>query len=345
MKLSICVLFCDKDCHMAEVLSNKIINSAVSAVDKEVLFLDNRENNHDELHFNKGVKVYKAGSNLYQLQGRKFLVSKATGDYIWFIDADDDIYFVDQDIVDLADKLTYDVIIFSYSYEGFPFKDWKQKEFGPGYPINEKYGAMAWNKWFRRSILEKVETYVSDGLKVIASEDLILVVGASKFSQKSIYVPDILYNFNTTVSVSGCKSIHDIEAFKHIMFGRDDADKIMKTIVGDEYSFHTIFLNDAIFFLYKAGICDQNIQDEALDILEKEFGLELLVEAWKTSQYMMDLKQSYVLWRKMQKKWTDIFDYFAINVYTDNNSILTITHNDGTIETMTVEELNKLIEW
>src|SRR5574344_242833 len=343
MKLSICVLFCDKDCHLAELLSNKIYNNTAGINDKEILFLDNKENNHDELHFNECVKLYTMGYNAYQLQGRKFLISKATGDYIWFIDADDDIYFVDNEILDVADKLIYDTIIFSYTYEHVPFKDWKIKEYGADYAMNDKYGAMAWNKWFKRDILLRVEEYVPENLKVIASEDLILVMGASKFSKKSIYLPDILYNFNTEASMSGCKSIHDIESFKHIMFGMKDADKIMKRILGDNYDMHTIQCNDAIFFLYKAGICDQNIQDEALDIIINEFDISILIESWSTSQYLMNLKQSYILWNKLEKRFPKKFDYFAIGTYSRDDSVITTTHADGTIETITVGELKSLI--
>lgn len=342
MKLSICVLFCDKDCHLAEKLSEKIVSCCSGVFDKEILFLDNRENNHDELHFNEDVKVFSAGYNTYQLQGRKFLVSKATGDYIWFIDADDDIFYVDNDFLSIANQLKYDVISFSYMYENLPNKEWKKAEFGPEYHINEKYGAQAWNKWFKRDILNKVETYVPEGLKVVASEDLILVVGASKFAQNSIYVPDILYKFNTEASMSGCKSIHSIDAFKHIMFGREDANKVMLSIVGDEYSFKTITTNDATFFLYKAGICDNDLQEQALDILEQQFSLDTLVDAWATSQYMMDLKQSYIIWYRLNKRWPNRFKYYAIAQYSRDDSEIIQTKPDGTRIVTTVGELKRL---
>lgn len=344
MKLSICVLFCDKDCHLAEKLSYKLSSCTIGIFDKEILFLDNRENNHDELHFNNEVKVFSAGYNTYQLQGRKFLVSKATGDYIWFIDADDDIYFVDNDFLEIANEMKYDVIAFSFMYEDVPNKEWKRAEFGPEYPLNEKYGAQAWNKWFKRSILDKVESYVPDGLKVIASEDLILVVGASKFAKSSIFIPDILYKFNTEASMSGCKSIHDIEAFKHIMFGREDANKVMLSIVGDKYNFDTITTNDAVFFLYKAGICDRELQEQALDILAEEFGVDYLIKAWSTSEYMLDLVQSYVIWTKLDRRWPNKFSYYAITQYSRDDSEITQVKPDGTKTIMTVGELKSFIK-
>ena len=86
MRLSIIIIFCDKD---FKYLSN-IINNVEKfiKVEHEIILVDNR---NDQTPFETKYKVVSKGKNCYIFEGRRIGLDAATGDYVWFIDVDDEI--------------------------------------------------------------------------------------------------------------------------------------------------------------------------------------------------------------------------------------------------------------
>ena len=93
MLLSICILFCDKDQHYIPSLLKNIKEKC--QVKYEVVLIDNRKNKSVPL--NVDARIYPC-DKLGQWNGRRLAISKAKGDYIWFIDADDSINEVPKSI-------------------------------------------------------------------------------------------------------------------------------------------------------------------------------------------------------------------------------------------------------
>src|SRR5574344_770331 len=328
MKLTVAMLFCDKDCHLAEKMSYRLASNLASIADKEIIFLDNREANTDELKFDNSVTVYSEGKNLYQLEGRKYLINKAKGDYIWFVDADDTTYYVDRELVDNIGD--YDTIIFSYIYGDYPFGRWKREWLKPLESISEVYGAMAWNKWFKTSLLKKVEEYVPDNLNIVASEDLILNVGASIFGNGAEYYPCTLYKFNVENSQSGCTHIDDINVLKHIMLGHKEANDIMlKMCEGSTFTLSDIWIKDANFFLYKVSQCSNDIIREAFNYVVNEFDLDTLKKAWEITQLWAEPIDAMKVFYLLDNKWPDEFNFWFKEAIDNNDGTIEVTAESG----------------
>ena len=86
MKLSVVIIFCDKDFKYLDSMI-KMVEKFVTA-EHEIILVDNRNNQEP---FETNYKVVSKGSNCYIFEGRRLGLDAASGDYIWFVDVDDEI--------------------------------------------------------------------------------------------------------------------------------------------------------------------------------------------------------------------------------------------------------------
>ena len=164
MKISCIILFCDRDyIYIPELLNNIHENLKI---DHEIILVDNREEYKDidiEIPDEIDVSYIDMGRNFRQLQARKFASQNATGDYIWFIDADDNILEVNDSIERrIIDRKFPDMIVFNYN-EGYTEKDFNtvlhfdDTQFYTIGLINKSMRKMIdvfnWNKWYKKDII------------------------------------------------------------------------------------------------------------------------------------------------------------------------------------------------
>ena len=108
--LSIGVTVCDKDFHLLSFLLEQIEERV--KVEHEVIIIDNRE---QMLNVETTWQpTFKFGYNAFQFNARAKIIELAKGDYIWFIDGDDE--------VDYVDSFDYKEDIIVFSYESYPVR-------------------------------------------------------------------------------------------------------------------------------------------------------------------------------------------------------------------------------
>lgn len=157
IKVSIIMLFCDKDvCYLERQL--KRIKKYVKQ-EHEVLLLDNRvEDKTDISNLEKYYdKLFCYNMNCYNY-GRLRLVNEAQGEYIWFVDVDDLVFELPEEINDI--HLT-DVIVFDYRFETDSNKQPDRKG---------DLNFALWNKLYRTKICKKMASLL-DGTKQISIFD------------------------------------------------------------------------------------------------------------------------------------------------------------------------------
>ena len=137
MKLSIVLTFCDKDYHYINDFLKDIKNKV--KIEHEILLVDNRINNKEELpdkELYDKVLVFSNKSNF----GRHKAVFEVTGDRIWFIDADDEIYEIDESFEEYLGG--------EEEYIQFLYLDYKEQFFANG-------NCSLWNKWLKTDVCKE----------------------------------------------------------------------------------------------------------------------------------------------------------------------------------------------
>ena len=275
-KLSIVILFCDKDYKfLPDLLKN--INEAIK-INYEIILIDNREK-----EYNKDLKVngyhfsiYQFGYNATQVQGRKKGIELATGKYIWFVDADDKVKSV------ACEKLlneNYDIIVFN-SNSICSFRErLLTKE------IFNNSGVQLWNKWIKREVLQKVEAHITDNIYGSASEDTLLVIGSLKYGKSILFTTEDIYYYDKERSFCCRPEIKDVEHFKRIINGHDvitnciinmlSAEDKSKLELGD------FLVNDCSFFIDKLAIANKEIIEDCINILSEYFTEDQIIKAWR----------------------------------------------------------------
>lgn len=122
-------------------------------VDFEVIIVDNRDVKKSDLIYYGKSKIVNADGNKGILEGRRLGFENCTGDYVWFVDIDDNIL----DVIN-KDYGSADIIEFPFFSEGaFLYKSpelIKQENF---WSVDKflKITVYLWNKWIKAEVLKK----------------------------------------------------------------------------------------------------------------------------------------------------------------------------------------------
>lgn len=306
-KLTIIMCFCDKDFCYLENMLNQIKNKIL--VNHEILLLDNRENNKEQINIDKSLytKIYSFGFNGYNFSRIK-LIKYATGNYIWFIDCDDEIVETIDDSF-LPEK-DYDVIEFYFDDElgtfGKYFRD-----------VN--YVSVFWNKWIKKDFCENAWKGL-ENYKISFGDDIILIGILKENNIENSYIrkEKTIYNYRNDRS-SLWNSEISIENFRNSLFGFFDGLKIIREKTTNkkiENNYYKSFLN----VIYARAIKDFN--NTFVDFL-----FEFNIPASDVYKYMCSInaKKEEILFvlKKYKSNRPDIFDlsrdinvYYAINQLT-----------------------------
>lgn len=260
--VTIGILFCDNDVKYLFPLLKKI-KSRIT-IDHELIFFDNRNDTSSDISCIDGYKVLNTGNgNMYQVEGRKQIVYAAQGDYVWFIDCDDEPLIIDHKITELLDK-EYDAYCFGWASDtehDVNTNLYKKDELLTG-DIVKQYSHIAmpalWNKLIKTEVLLKAEELIPEGIKASAGEDLMLVALALKFCSTLYICTQEIYKNN---SKHGSSPITDYslcyDKFERCAFGHADTMSIIINNIPDNKD---IVLGDVNYFLMKLS----KTKDEAV---------------------------------------------------------------------------------
>lgn len=255
--------------------NQKYLKSFLKTLDRvqvkhEVIIVDNRDKKDKDLEFDyKDAVLVKTEKNLGILSGRREGFKKCSGDYIWFVDIDDEVINVTN-----KDYGDYDIINFNFS-------DGYQLSFSPSNTIRDKdvcttetyqnINCMLWNKWIKRDILERAYSLLSDFFCVY-SEDVLVVFAALEFA-KSVRVlnskPIYKHTINDT-SVTG-KKIKTKADVDRLFVGFDGVQNEARHL-----KLGNLLQKDCFFYLEIAVKADDKIKNYFLQVLFKKFGKEVV---------------------------------------------------------------------
>ena len=250
MKLSVVIVTCDKDYFN---LDNLLKQAKNQKIDVETVVCDNR--NYKDSKPDCDVYINMHG-NKYQFEARRQAMYKATGDYVWFVDGDDEILEIDDKIIDEMNKGT-EVIAFSY------YDDADKNE--PGcVKSNNVADWQLYNKFFKSTVIERVRDWFPKDKIIVANEDFIINKKLQMHAESKAELPEsIPYRFSFRVTVSGKKNL-TLDEFKHITTGLDYSQELMALLdcpVNYDWYFE------------KALLCDE--PTEAFTILKNIFTEEI----------------------------------------------------------------------
>lgn len=212
-KLSIIVLFCDKDKQYIPELLKQI--RAKVKIPHEVVLIDNCtdpiEPEGDDF------KYYAFGYNAYQTMGRKKGVELASGDYTWFVDADDELLTVSAEDVKLLEE-NNDLVVFNVRGLNLTCPE-IEKDFVVEGDLLQPifYRAIVktlWNKWIRTGILRKVEKAIPKNSNTCALEDSLLWLGSLFYGKRMKFTTKAFYLNRFDRGYTGRKTVDSVEAYK-----------------------------------------------------------------------------------------------------------------------------------
>ena len=222
--LTIGITICDHDFKNCSNILEEIKERVT--VPHEVIIIDNREEYINEP--TEWKPTFSFGYNAYQFSARAKIIELAKGDYIWFIDGDDGIGYVN--------NLNYEEDIIAFSFVVYPItnvhlepKVYTENLFT--YEMANEIRHVLWNKFYKKSLFPKdfINKYV--GVKMVTSEDTIWNYVALK-NAKSLRVVDelIYYHKEGLTNRVGAVTLEEIES---LLTGFDDMQKITKEVLGD----------------------------------------------------------------------------------------------------------------
>lgn len=289
-KLSIIVLFCDKDYKYIPSLLKQMNDKLCCWF--EVILVDNREKYKDieikEIEDFKSVNnlIYiDSGKNVAQLAAKKNALEYAKGDYVWFFDADDEMCdCISQTFLDKCDS---DFIIFNYGFKepGVYIKDdriiykectdeyktiYNKSKFRDADFLNENC-CTAWNKWIKREIVNQIFIPVKKDKKVSCNEDVYLCSAALNKSKSVQLMPHYIY-MNRPDRGNSNNFIDSFENFEKVIQGWKESLDLFKYEFPKScnlFDYEEKRKSDIAYFLNRYYNCDDSIKEKVINrILE-----------------------------------------------------------------------------
>lgn len=188
--ITIGITFCDKDYQYYDRLVEQIKERV--KLPYEIIVIDNTEGNKLE-----DKADFAFGYNAFQFAARYKIIKLAKGDYIWFIDGDDEILGLDY----ISDS---DVIIFDYNEEDKedPVEDkvYDCDFMSVEFLYSESKGAL-WNKLIKKSCFDNMDDYIDNPLlKVVSMEDTFYCCLAFKSAKTVESNHRVIYKHNPGLS-------------------------------------------------------------------------------------------------------------------------------------------------
>ena len=230
--LSIGITVCDKDYKLCDKLLRQI--SEKVKVEHEVIIIDNREQFVAEK--TSWTPSYSFGYNAYQFSARAKIIETARGNYIWFIDGDDDIGEID------SFDWSEDIIAFSYST--YPVGDVHIKEdlitqdvFS--YETSVIIKPVLWNKIIKKRLFTEEFINKYRNLKIVTNEDTLWCYEALRHADSVRIIDKIIYQHN--LGLSNKQDSFSEDNLKEITTGYKEMAEILREVIKDDNFFKKSF--------------------------------------------------------------------------------------------------------
>lgn len=280
LKLSIICLVYDGN--------TKYLSSFVNMTKKidfkhEVVIVDNRENKTKPLKYNlDDAVIVESEHNVGILDGRRLGFEKSSGDYIWFVDIDDEIMDVyDRDFGD------YDIIKFPAYSDNYLRDD----DFNPLVTVRDgvctletlgRLNVMLWDKWFKREVIENVYARLPS-FYCVYNEDTLVTLTALEYA-KSVRIIGTrpMYRHRTNADSTTLKRFKTKEDVDCIFIGFDEAVKVLpllklKVRPNDKYNVQ--------YYMRIADNAHDCIKKYFVETLVDKFGYKVVSDLISTEFY------------------------------------------------------------
>ncbi len=265
IRLTIGITVCDNDFENCSELLKQI--SERIKIPHEVIIIDNREKCKDSE--TEWQASYSFGYNAYQFSARAKIFELAKGEYIWFIDGDDEIGTVDH--FDYEE----DIIVFSYST--YPVGDVHISEQKPdklfSYETSCLIRPVLWNKFIKRSLFSKAFIEKSN-VKIVTNEDTLWCYEALRHAKSLKIVDEIIYHHKE--GLSNKQRDIDIKDLQTLVTGFDVMQNLMREVIDDDYFYFRSIkdtINHVMSFVPKTKDMEKSLSFME-HIIPKEYFLE-----------------------------------------------------------------------
>lgn len=209
--LTIGITFWEKDYQLFDSVISQI-NEKVK-VPFELIVIDNTEGNK------LGDKAtFAFGYNAHQFAARYKIIKLAKGDYIWFVDGDDEVLEID----DTLFAEPFDMLCASYISRGLTktlqVQEWNNDDHW-GLMQNDISQAL-WNKIIKTEMFDNIDDYVDNPLLNVCSlEDTFYVAVALKNANTVLSTDKVIYKHNQGYSDA---TAIDNSGFENLVTGFND---------------------------------------------------------------------------------------------------------------------------
>lgn len=226
MKLSVVIPFCDKDFNFLENLISQIKQNV--KISHEIILIDNRENDTTDITFPE-VKIFSQHKNLGQFEARLYAVKFCQGEYIWYVDADDQVL----EVPTKYESVKSDIICFNV-YENSKDGIKPQKEAEKKAPLfveknhitlrTEDYPFTVfhkfvknalWSCWIKATIMQSVAQVMPRNCNFKHNEDIFTQSVAFTKAETIFFCKDFFYTYNLKSSY-GYNEEFSLEKFKYL---------------------------------------------------------------------------------------------------------------------------------
>lgn len=215
MKISVVIIFCDKDFSYLNDMTSMI--EKFVTIDHEIILVDNRDN---QVPFETKYKVVSKGHNCYIFEGRRMGLDAATGDYIWFVDVDDEI--VGEVSKEVFENRTENILQLSYLVNG-------EETIKLGAIKNNIacFGPNVWSRIYKTSVLREALKPLRRDINLVNGEDRVIfdfMISQCK-SPKDIHIFSDKYRYNYLVRRAAIRNLNQ-ETIKRGIVGDEELDYI-----------------------------------------------------------------------------------------------------------------------
>lgn len=321
-KFTIGIIVCDKDFRYIEKLLENIHQKVIG--DYNIIIYNNCDLNYDALENLKTNAIilpntYKC-KNPRQLYARKMITNKAFDlktDYIWFIDADDEILQVD------FNKLDYytDIIIFPYNTE--EHKDFMNTNLesgiiksSPTWNTFLDVGCPLWRKFIKTEIFKKAYDLVDayNLPPISCSEDTLASLLCLKFAKTYSKHHETLY-FNHAMRGDSCNSSVHINNIKNSTIGLNEFFQLTETLFSkkEQKSLKMSEVRKTTLYWIESRIC--LIEDEK-ELQEGYILLNSLLDEKYINEYINKTPRRFGAYcLKLLRTFRKVFQCFQGHVY------------------------------